>query len=63
MEWLIENINWIFSGIGVTVVLGIIGFFTKRNKGKQQIINSGKNSTNIQGGRDVNVTFGEKNDG
>lgn len=63
MEWLIENIKWIFSGIGVTVVLGIIGVFTQRNKAKQQIINAGRDSTNIQSGRDVNVTFGEKNDG
>ncbi|UOQ84646.1 MULTISPECIES: hypothetical protein [Bacillaceae] len=63
MEWIQENINWIFSGIGVSAILGIIGLFTKNHKGKEQMINSGNNSTNIQSGKDVNITLGGKNDG
>lgn len=66
MEWIINNKEWLFSGIGVVVLTGIISLLIKNIKGKQkdyQIINSGDKSTNIQGGKDVKVTLGEKNDG
>lgn len=62
MDWIIKNASWIFEGIGVVVLTGIIGLFfkNKANKSKTQSIKSGNNSTNIQGGNDVNVKIGGK---
>ncbi|CAH1054026.1 hypothetical protein [Paenibacillus pseudetheri] len=65
MNWIADNKDWIFSGVGV-MALGIIGFFVKRFLDKEkkqsgQSISSGNNSNNIQGGNDVNVTIGDMN--
>ncbi len=33
LEWIIENKEWLFSGIGVVILTGIIGWiFRKRSK-------------------------------
>ena len=62
MEWIIENAEWIFDGIGVTVIVAVIGIFFKNKKDSSgQTINSGNNSTNIQG-ENVNVNIGGKDD-
>lgn len=55
MDWIVSNQEWIFSGIGVTLLLGIIGFIRKRltkksNEEKTIKIeqkNEGKNTTQI----------------
>lgn len=58
MSWIIENKEWIFSGVGATVIGIIITIIiqkkdlNKKNKNLKQ--KSGKNSTNIQIGRDYN---------
>lgn len=54
MEWIVENKNWIFSGIGVFVIGLIINSIRKQNT-KSQIQKSGDNSINIQSGRDTNI--------
>ncbi|MEK3821359.1 hypothetical protein MKY20_20000 [Cytobacillus sp. FSL W8-0315] len=62
MSWIVENREWIFSGIGVSV-FGILGYLIKRKTNKDktsQTITSGDNSHNIQGGNDVTVTIGDK---
>ncbi|NFG24857.1 hypothetical protein FDF11_13430 [Clostridium botulinum] len=64
MKWIIENVDWIFSGIGVTILVSLVGIFMKKkldNK-NSQTINSGNSSTNIQGGKNVNVNIGGKSD-
>jgi len=63
-SWLSEHYKWIFSGVGVTVIVGIFTlFFTKKQASSSQIIRSGKGSTNIQSGRDVIIgTQTKKND-
>jgi hypothetical protein len=55
LNWIISNKEWFFSGVGVA----IIGFIIKHLncKAKNQTINSGKNSTNIQG-NNVKVSLG-----
>ncbi len=66
MEWIIQNKDWLFSGIGVVIITGIIGFFFKRKKHKtnpKQSIKSGDKSYNIQGGKNGKVTIGDKNIG
>lgn len=64
MKWIVENANWIFDGIGVTILVAIAGLFVKKklNSKSAQTINSGNNSTNIQSGKDVNINIGGKND-
>lgn len=64
MEWfesiekfLLQNIQWIFSGIGVVIVSGIFKMLRKKEKSSAQIQmkqKSGKNSSNIQIGGDYN---------
>lgn len=66
--WIIENRDWIFSGIGVTLLLGIIGFirkrFTKKPNGEKTVKieqkNEGKNATQI--GIQNNYYGGTKDD-
>lgn len=66
--WIAENQGWIFSGIGVTFLLGGIGFirkrFTKKSNGKKTIKieqkNEGKNATQI--GVQNNYYGGAKDD-
>lgn len=56
MEWIIENKEWIFSGVGVVVISTIVGFlFNKNQKAIKMKQKSGKNSTNIQIGGDYNA--------
>lgn len=66
MDWIADN--KVFSGIAgvvLTILVGIIGNFIKKKKDishPSQTITSGNNSNNIQGGNDVNVKIGDKND-
>ena len=59
-EWLIQNRQWLFDGLGTAILLGIAGFvvrqFRKRapKPGKQVQI-SGNNSINMQAGYDLNI--------
>jgi len=61
LQWIIDNKSWLFSGIAITVPLAIFGWLRFRNGNKVvQKQRSGKNSTNIQSSRDVNI--GERKD-
>lgn len=51
MEWITQNKEWIFSGIGVFII-GLIFAVYKKQKFKKNKQKSGANSTNIQIGRD-----------
>ena len=59
MEYVINNIEWIFSGIGVFIIALVIRMFLNRKRKKtsniRQKIKSGKKSTNIQAGRDLEI--------
>jgi len=57
MEWFLENREWIFSGIGVFILSLLLGILIK-NKYTNKIVQkqkSGKDSTNIQAARDINI--------
>ena len=58
LDWVWRNKEWVFSGIGVAVVLGIIGWI--RGKSGGQVQRSGKNSTNIQAGGDIKIGGGKR---
>lgn len=51
-DWIGENAYWIFDGIGVIAITGIIGVIFKKRKNKEKNISivqkGGKNSVNIQ---------------
>jgi hypothetical protein len=60
-DWLIQNEQWLFSGIGVAIVSWIGALIFKRNNSSSsQTIRSGNNSTNLQAGRDVNIGSNKK---
>jgi plastocyanin domain-containing protein len=49
MDWIINNMEWVFSGIGVAII-SLIGWLVKNksNKSTKMKQKSGNNSTNIQ---------------
>ena len=67
-NWIMENREWVFSGIGVTVLLGAIAFFRKifckETESEKDIKieqkNEGQNNTQI--GIQNNYYGGNKND-
>lgn len=60
-QLIVDNYQWVFSGIGVVFIAGVFAFIKKKNSSKiSQKQTSGDNSTNIQVGG--NVQFTQKND-
>lgn len=51
----VANKEWLFSGIGGTILIGIVGFFLKNKDGGTKVI-AKKNSVAINAGRDVNYS-------
>ena len=64
MEWVKNNKEWLFSGIGLAVLL-MIGrvIYKGRQSGSDQKICSGSNSTNIQAGHDIKIGAESKQNG
>lgn len=60
MHWLLENKEWIFSGIGVFAISAIVAIFVHKKGSIIQNQKSGNNSKNIQA--NGNVTIGNSND-
>lgn len=55
LSWLVDNKEWVFGGVGVAIVTGLIALFTRRRGNGEQRQTSGANSTNLQSGRDINI--------
>ena len=52
----LDNKEWLFSGLGVVVIVGLWRFLRNRNgDSRSQTIRSGDHSTNVQAGHDVNI--------
>ena len=60
LKWLGENVKWVFSGIGVSVVVTVLGILFRRAWVRKytQVI-KGK-SSGIQAGGDVKINTGRK---
>lgn len=58
MEWIIQNKEWLFSGVLIAIPIAIISWLLTTNGKKQK---GGKGSTNIQVGRDININNKEGN--
>ena len=62
IEWLIENKEWLLSGILVSVPIACIGWYiSKSTNSKQQTQYSGDNSRNFQAGKNIKIST-NKND-
>lgn len=55
MQWLMDNKEWVFSGIGIFVISVIVGVVTKKQPTSTQAQKSGAHSTNFQAGGDMKV--------
>lgn len=61
MDWLIENREWLFSGIAIAIPLAIVGWVLS-SKSKKQVQKGGKGSTNLQVGGSINIKEKEKDE-
>jgi hypothetical protein len=60
MQWIIDNKEWVFSGVGVFAISLIVAFFFKNKNFPKQTQKTGRNSTNYQAAGDINI--GAKDD-
>jgi len=60
MEWILNNREWLFSGIAIAIPLAIVSWLIPSRR-KKQIQKSGDNSTNIQIGGNFKIG-GNKDD-
>ncbi|HEY5581757.1 MAG TPA: hypothetical protein VIK56_11465 [Rhodoferax sp.] len=60
MEWIIQNKEWLFSGIAIAIPLAIIGWFLS-TRVNTQVQKGGDDSTNIQVGGSLRIG-GDKDD-
>ncbi len=52
LDWIIDNKEWLFSGVAVAIPLAIIGWlYSKRGKGESTI------GSNNRAGRDQTITI------
>ncbi len=56
MDWLVKNMEWLFSGVGVAVIGWLIS--RRVNPSIDQSVNNSSNVTQVGG----NVSVGESND-
>lgn len=54
MEWIIQNKEWLFSGIAIALPLSIVSWVISK-RGSKQVQKGGKNSTNIQVGGNFKI--------
>ena len=57
LNFIINNKEWIFSGVGVAIIAGMIGMIFRRKRKKELNIESGSRSTNIQAGDSAQITI------
>ncbi|WP_209403715.1 LPXTG cell wall anchor domain-containing protein [Pseudozobellia sp. WGM2] len=55
MDWIIENKDWLFSGLGISIIGFGYYLIRRKKRNKEQMQKGGKNSTNLQAGGDINI--------
>lgn len=53
MQWILDNKEWLFSGIGVLIISAIIGLIFRNKNNINQTQKAGKNSTSYQAAGDI----------
>ncbi|MBI5605912.1 MAG: hypothetical protein HY879_21470 [Deltaproteobacteria bacterium] len=61
IEFIIENKEWIFSGVGVAIIGGVLGMLFLKRKNEQNI-SAGHSSTNIQTGNGSKISISTSKD-
>lgn len=59
MDWIMENKEWLFSGIAIAIPLAIAGWILS-SKSQKQVQKGGKGSTNLQVGGSINIKEKDK---
>ena len=54
IKWIVNNKEWLFSGMGFAILVGIVKFLFFRDK-PTQVQKSGNDSISIQAGGDVHI--------
>ena len=59
VDWVLENKEWLFSGVGVTLVILIVQLLRRKTVPPPSVQqqHGGSGSQNLQAGRDVNITL------
>jgi hypothetical protein len=60
ITYVVDNKDWIFSGIGVLVISFLLTALKKSRSSPKQTINSGARSKNFQSLRDINISTKRK---
>ena len=53
LNWITNNMEWIFSGVGAAIVAAIAAWLFNDSRKTDQRQSSGSNSINIQAGKDI----------
>jgi hypothetical protein len=62
LEWIIQNKDWLFSGVALVIIGGIFKLFRKRQGSPSNIFkqtNKGRGNTNIQANT-ININKGKE---
>ncbi|MEE9337499.1 MAG: hypothetical protein V3U87_05420 [Methylococcaceae bacterium] len=63
MDWLVENKDWLFSGIAIAIPLSVLGWIiNKRKRSRIQNQKGGDSSTNLQAGGNISYKSVNKDD-
>jgi hypothetical protein len=55
IDWVVENRQWVFSGIGVAVVVAVSRLIWRHRSEGIQEQSGGDQSMNLQAGRDIHI--------
>lgn len=56
LDWVLANKKWLFSGVGIVLIAGIINLLRKRGSASQKL-RSGAGSQNLQAGGDIKISL------
>ncbi|WP_088227386.1 hypothetical protein [Desulfosporosinus sp. FKB] len=62
MKWMLDNKEWLFSGIGVVICGYILKYFIKNKQEKTFSQKSGHHSNNYQCSESININSSINND-
>ena len=57
MNWIIENKEWLFSGISIIIIGSVIKYFSKNKEKNITILTENKNENNNENKVDVNINI------
>ena len=60
ISYVVDNKDWIFSGIGVLAISWLLAMFKKSRPSSRQTIKSGAKSNNVQALGDINISSKRK---